>query len=123
MIKTLTLLIATTALTTGIGIPSWGAMHGAAPAVVRPSPAVSVSGDSGARLIMVDDDADEYGSAGSASESKDSAGQGTDKSGESDCEEDEGSCGAATNPAPAGTVAPPKNGLFGDGAAPSTKVN
>ena len=29
----------------------------------------------------------------------------------------------ARNPAPAGTVAPPQNGLFGNGAAPKVQVN
>ncbi|CUH80572.1 PepSY domain-containing protein [Tropicibacter naphthalenivorans] len=31
--------------------------------------------------------------------------------------------GGGATPAPAGTIAPPQNGLFGDGAAPSVKVN
>ncbi len=29
----------------------------------------------------------------------------------------------AGNPAPAGTVAPPQNGLFGNGAPPQVQVN
>ena len=45
-----------------------------------------------------------------------------------DCEDDEGDdnegdCTAGSNPAPAGTVAPPANGLFGKGAAPRVQVN
>ena len=31
--------------------------------------------------------------------------------------------GGARNPAPAGTVAPPQNGLFGNGAPPQVQVN
>ncbi len=31
--------------------------------------------------------------------------------------------GGASNPAPAGTVAPPPNGLFGNGAPPQVQVN
>ncbi|OYU38016.1 MAG: hypothetical protein CFE33_18335 [Pseudorhodobacter sp. PARRP1] len=48
--------------------------------------------------------------------------------GTNDCDEDEGdddagTCAAGPNPAPAGTVAPPANGLFGNGAAPQVQVN
>ena len=41
---------------------------------------------------------------------------------ESDDDDDDGT-GAGTNPAPAGTVAPPANGLFGKGPAPSVQVH
>ena len=42
-----------------------------------------------------------------------------------DDEDDDDDEGRATgvNPAPAGTVAPPANGLFGDGAPPRVQVN
>lgn len=36
---------------------------------------------------------------------------------------DDGGRGAGRNPAPAGTVAPPQNGLFGNGAAPQVLMN
>ncbi|KEO54935.1 PepSY domain-containing protein [Thioclava pacifica] len=43
---------------------------------------------------------------------------------EHDVEEDDDDYGASTrNPAPAGTVAPPQNGLFGNGAPPKVQVN
>ena len=38
-------------------------------------------------------------------------------------DDDEDGAGAASNPAPAGTVAPPANGLFGNGPVPRVKVN
>jgi hypothetical protein len=38
-------------------------------------------------------------------------------------EDDDDERGNARNPAPAGSVAPPQNGLFGGGAAPKAKVN
>jgi hypothetical protein len=38
-------------------------------------------------------------------------------------DDDEGAGGTAANPAPAGTVAPPANGLFGKGPAPSVQVH
>jgi len=37
--------------------------------------------------------------------------------------EDDDARGGARNPAPAGTVAPPQNGLFGNGAPPQVQVN
>lgn len=37
--------------------------------------------------------------------------------------EDDDDRGGAGNPAPAGTVAPPRNGLFGNGAPPQVQVN
>lgn len=40
-----------------------------------------------------------------------------------DGDDDAGDCAAGSNPAPAGTVAPPANGLFGNGAAPQVQVN
>lgn len=43
-----------------------------------------------------------------------------------DCDDDdgdEGSCATGASPAPAGTVSPPANGLFGNGAAPQVQVN
>lgn len=40
-----------------------------------------------------------------------------------DDDDDDGGAGATQNAAPAGTVAPPANGLFGNGPAPRVKVN
>lgn len=37
--------------------------------------------------------------------------------------EDEDNRGGARNPSPSGTVAPPQNGLFGNGAPPQVQVN
>ena len=42
---------------------------------------------------------------------------------EMDYEDDDDDRGDARNPAPAGTVAPPQNGLFGNGAPPQVQVN
>jgi hypothetical protein len=38
-------------------------------------------------------------------------------------DDDDDERGGVRNPAPAGTVAPPANGLFGDGAPPQVQVN
>ncbi len=42
-----------------------------------------------------------------------------------DCEDEDDDCakGAVSNAAPAGTVAPPRNGLFSNGTAPVVKSN
>jgi hypothetical protein len=40
-----------------------------------------------------------------------------------DDDDDDGPRGGQRNPAPAGTVAPPKNGLFGTGTPPKVQVN
>lgn len=42
---------------------------------------------------------------------------------EMDYEDDDDNRGGASDPAPAGTVAPPQNGLFGNGTAPQAKVD
>jgi hypothetical protein len=42
---------------------------------------------------------------------------------EMDYEDDDDDRGGARNPASAGTVAPPQNGLFGNGAPPQVQVN
>lgn len=74
-----------------------------------------------AALTLIDDDGDEGGSGWFWSLSDDDD--------EDDCEgndDDEGedcSTGAAGNAAKAGTVAPPKNGLFTNGTAPVVKSN
>ena len=42
---------------------------------------------------------------------------------EMDYEDEDDDRGGARNPAPAGTVAPPQNGLFGNGTPPQVQVN
>lgn len=42
---------------------------------------------------------------------------------ECDDDDDDECRGGARNPAPAGAVAPPQNGLFGNGAPPQVQVN
>ena len=119
MTKTLTLLFASTALTAAIGLPAWSAMQAPSiPAVAQFIPAIDEKSADGAKLILVDDDEDE--DEGNAS--KREAGR-EDEDDDDDCEEDEGSCGGGNNPAPAGSAAPPQNGLFGNGTPPKAQVN
>lgn len=94
MKNTLAILLASTALAVGAGIPAWSAMQRVehSPKSFQDNPFVRLAGD--------------------------------DDGGGDDDEDDDGSPGAASaSPAPAGTVAPPANGLFGGGAMPKVKVN
>jgi hypothetical protein len=93
MKKTLTLLVASTALTAAIGVPAWSAMQ--APSdVLRPVAALFDDAPHTTPLVLASDDDDD-----------------------DDCR------GSPRNPAPAGTVPPPQNGLFGNGAPPQVQVN
>lgn len=123
MRKTLTLLVASTALTTAIVAPAWSAMHAREGAGIHPFAALSEEGAQALPLVLVSgDDDDDHG------EDHDSSHGGHDDDHDDndgdDCDDDDGECrGGAGNPAPAGTVAPPKNGLLGTGAAPQVQVN
>ena len=107
--KTLTLLIAATALTAAIGLPAWSAIKTAAEGdAATPLSSLFGSGENARPVILAendDDDDDDEGTAATRRNSDDDEGA---------CEEDEDSCGtSARAPAPAGSVAPPQNGLFG----------
>jgi hypothetical protein len=120
MKKTFAILLASTAIAVGAGIPAWSSMHGAALS--------SASADED-RLVRLasDDDRDDGDQERSGRRGGDDDRHGDDDDGEGDDDDDDdddGYGGSATaNPAPAGTVAPPANGLFGSGAAPKAKVN
>jgi len=119
MRKTLTLLVASTALTSAIGLPAWSAMHAPADESVRPIAAPFEERTQALPLILAsDDDDDNHGSIQSPR-------RGHDDDDDDDCEDDDDDeCrGGAPNPAPAGAVAPPRNGLFGNGAPPQVQVN
>ena len=119
MTKTLTLIFASTALTAALGLPAWSALHTPAQtAAVSPLSNLLASGDDSRPLVLVDDDEDEDGGA---SVNRRASGESEDD--EDECDDDEGSCGSASaaQPAPAGSVPPPQNGLFGTGT-PQVKV-
>jgi hypothetical protein len=114
MRKILTLLVASTALTAAIGVPAWSAMRAAADGGPRPF-AAPFQGDAHAMpLILASDDDDD--------DDRDSSGRDHDDDDDDD-DDDGGSRGGASNPAPAGMVPPPQNGLFGNGAPPQVQVN
>ena len=113
--KTLAMLVATTALTAVSGLPGQTAVRGhddgetralaATPDAVQAPPVMLARNDAGGD----DDDGEDEG------EDEDEDG------GEDD--DDDCAGGAGVNPAPSGPVPPPRNGLFGDGAAPTVRVN
>jgi hypothetical protein len=121
MKKTLTLLIASTALTAAIGVPAWSAMT--TPRDIF-SPAISAVFDGAQEtlpLVFVSDDDDD-----DDDDHEYRNGSRYDDDDDDDCDDDDDDeeCnGSARNPAPAGTVAPPQNGLFGTGAPPQVQVN
>ena len=123
MRKTLTLLVASTALTAAIGLPAWSAMHAPADESLRPVAAPFEERAQALPLILAsdDDDDDNRGYVQSSRRGHDD----DDDDDDDDCDDDDDDeCrGGARNPAPAGTVAPPQNGLFGNGAPPQVQVN
>lgn len=111
MMKTLALLIASTALTTAIAIPAWSAMRASTEAGARPIAAIFEDVQEALPLILISDD------------DEDENDDDEDDKDECDDDEDDDSCGSVRKPTPAGTVAPPQNGLFGSGTPPQVKVN
>jgi len=115
MKKTLTLLVASTALTAAIGVPAWSAMQAPADSVLRPIAALFDDSSQAMPLVLASDDDDDD------DRWRDGSRRGHDD--DDDDDDDDDCSGAARNPAPAGTVAPPQNGLFGNGAPPQVQVN
>jgi hypothetical protein len=123
MRKTLTLLVASTALIAAIGAPAWSAMQGPTDAL-RPVAALFDDATHAMPLVLAsdDDDDDDHWRDGSRRDDDDE----DDDDDDDDCDDDDDDddCrGSARNPAPAGTVPPPQNGLFGNGAPPQVQVN
>ncbi|VVT17901.1 conserved exported hypothetical protein [Roseovarius sp. EC-HK134] len=105
MKKTLIFLVASTALTAAIGVPAWSAVRTSEGEGLWPRVALFEGGSQALPLLRVSDDDD----------------RDDDEDDEDEDEEDDR--GGARNPAPASTVAPPQNGLFGTGTLPQVKVN
>jgi hypothetical protein len=111
MKKTLAALVTTTALTAAFGLPAWSATSEVGG---EPIATIGEAKQSAHPLILADNDED-----------RDRSGDDDDEDDDDDegCDDDDDGCRGASNPAPAGTVAPPQNGLFGTGAAPRVRVN
>lgn len=127
MKKTLALLAATTALSAAITAPAWSAMR-TSNSEFLPFAAVFEADQDAMPLILAssDDDDDREYRNGARYEDDDDDDDGKYRSGSrhDDDDDDDDDCGnSARNAAPAGIVAPPQNGLFGNGAAPKAQMN
>ncbi|CAA0090386.1 Uncharacterised protein [Starkeya nomas] len=111
MRKTLAILFASTALTAGIGFPAWSAMHEAARFEGLRDAVLDAGRDLGVVLASDDDDDRDHGRQLRRGDDDD------------DEDDDDSRGGNVSAPAPAGSVAPPNNGLFGNGAAPKAQMN
>ena len=124
MTKTLTLLLAATALSATIAVPAWSAMRAAMPGLAQAAPQLTLVDDD-----EKDDDHEYTGSTGKRDrddddEDDDDGEDDDDDEDDDDCEDDDGeSCSGSMNPAPAGKVSPPQNGLFGNSQPPKVQVN
>ena len=122
MRKALTLLVASTALTAAIGLPAWSAMHAPADESVRPVAAPFDERAQALPLILASDD-DDDDNRSYVQNSRRGHDDDDDDDDKCDDDDDDECRGGARNPAPAGAVAPPQNGLFGNGAPPQVQVN
>jgi hypothetical protein len=127
MKKFLTLLVTSTAMTAAVGALAWTAA-GASPGGERPLAAVCNRGKEALPLILASDDDDHDGKyrRSSRRHHDDHDGDDDDDHGDDndhDDNNDDGQRRYGRNPAPAGSVTPPPNGLFGNGAPPKVQVN
>ncbi len=125
MKKSLALLIATTGLTAVLAMPAWSAVQASLDFATKAAELTSQVLQDTSNLIYVsdndDDDDEDDDEDNGRRRSKHDDDDGDDDDGD-DCDDDK-KCSGAANPAPAGDVTPPKNGLFGDGKAPKVDVN
>lgn len=116
MKKTFAILLASSALAVGAGIPAWSTMHGAE---------LSSVGTDRTGLVQLagDDDRGDSDNEKSVRSGDDGDRHGDDEDDDDDGGEDDNGNGGGVivNPAPVGAVAPPANGLFGSGAAPESR--
>lgn len=122
MKPTLAILLASTALTLGFAIPAWSVMHDGPQSQASRHATEDASGSSAHFLLASDDDRSDDDEGRRMSRSGDDDDE-DEESDEEDDGEGQGSIGAAPGAAQTGTVVPPNNGLFGNGAAPKVKVN
>ncbi len=111
MKTTLSILTATTALAAFLAMPAVGAVHSA------------WTGDSGQFTGMHDASSKATSFLLASSDDDDHRSKAGYHSDDDDDDDDDDDGRAKANPAPAGTVLPPDNGLFDTGAASQVQVN
>jgi hypothetical protein len=121
MRKTLALLVASTALTATLGLPVLAAvtMSGAQ----RLSVGLTDAAGDAAPVLISDDHDDDDDHDNRRRDHDDDDGDHDYHDVDDDEDDDDDDRGGARNPAPAGTVAPPSNGLFGNGTPPKVQMN
>lgn len=112
-------LVASTALTAAVGWSASAAIGSATNADTRPIIANAHTATPPIILADNDDDDDHRSHRRHGDDDDDEE----DDDGCDDDDDDDDCIGSARNPAPAGTVAPPSNRLFENGAAPQVQVN
>lgn len=117
-----TMLAVSTALAGAIAIPAWSAMRVTPAADARSVTAVFAAESNAPTILLASDREDDDRRGDDRSATRNGGNDEDEDEDDDDCEGDDGGCNAAANPAPAGTVAPPKNGLFGTGAPPKVQV-
>jgi len=117
MKKTLAILFASTALTAGIGFPAWSTMAETTRFDGLSAAVLDAGQDLG--LVLASDDDDDDSNHGRQFRRGDDDEDDDDE----DDDDDDSRGGSVAAPAPAGSVAPPNNGLFGNGAPPKAQVN
>ncbi len=122
MKKTFTVLLASTALTAAIGLPAWSAMRAPADGESRLVPALFGDETGALPFVLASDDGEDDDHGYGYRESSRRGHDDDDERGHDDDDDDDGR-GGGRNPAPAGTAAPPQNGLFGNGTPPKVQVN
>ena len=124
MKKTFTILLASAALTTFVGLPALAAINASDGTGSHARTAAFERLADGPRTMQVAD-SDEHDGAWGHDEHDDDDDRDYGHDDDDDCEDDDhmATCASGTNPAPAGTTAPPQNGLFANGASPAVQVN
>lgn len=130
MKKTLALLLATSTLAGALTLPAMSATRPPGEGgLARSFEALleNVTGVTPYLFVSDDDDDDEDDEDddrdGRRGHDDDHDEHDDDDDDECDDDGDDDCIGGAANPVPAGTVAPPQNGLFGDGTPPRVQVN
>lgn len=129
MKKTLTILAATTALSAAITAPAWSGMRTGDSSVLPFAAVFDVGQDTMPLILARGDDDDDRKYKRDDDRDDDDRKYGRDEDDDDDCDDDDhdgddDDCGTnARNAAPAGTVTPPQNGLFGTGAPPKAQMN
>lgn len=133
MTKMMTLLLASTALTIALGATAWSATRIMDDEVLPTAVQSQMDSRDLSPLIFVNDDDDEDDDdEGEEDDDDEEDDDGDRRKGarhedddDDDCDDDddETCAGGPRNPAPAGSTAPPANGLFGNGAPPKAVTN